>query len=124
MMMIINNIIVKVSNDRLFNLQNDWLLFDRKSISNTNDTLTIASVVFETYLGESYVLPDSGVFLFQKIGNNVWEIWSGFRASKLDTIRVFKTGSASKYHIEINDSIQLRTNFRGATLKATTVVKI
>jgi len=99
-------------------------LFNQKSISNTSDTLTIASVVFETYLGKSYVLPDSGVFLFQKIGNNVWEIWSGFRASKLDTIRVFKTGLASKYHIEINDSTELRMNFRGVTLKATTVVRI
>jgi len=104
-------------------LQNDWLLFNQKLISNTNDTLTIASVVFEAYFGKSYVLPDSGVFLFQKIGNNVWEIWSGFRASKLDTIRVFKTGLASRYHIELNDSIKLRTNFRGVTLKATTVVR-
>ncbi|XP_029347065.1 ionotropic receptor 75a-like [Acyrthosiphon pisum] len=111
-----------VSNNRLFNLQNDWLLFNQKSISNTSDTLTIASVVFETYLGKSYVLPDSGVFLFQKIGNNVWEIWSGFRASKLDTIRVYKTGLASKYHIEINDSTEIRMDFRGATLKATTVI--
>jgi len=105
-------------------LQNDWLLFNQKSISNTNDTLTIALIVFETYLGKSYVLPDSGVFLFQKIGNNVWEIWSGFQASKLDTIRVFKIGLASKYHIEMNDSIELRTNFRGTTLKAITVVRI
>jgi len=103
-------------------LQNDWLLFNQKSISNTNDTFKTASVVFETYLGTSYVLPDSCVFLFQEIGNNVWEIWSGFRASKLDTIRVFKTGLASKYHIEINKSLDLRMNFRGATLKATTVV--
>lgn len=84
--------------------------------------MAIASVVFDTYLDKSYVLPDSCVFLFQKIGNNVWEIWSGFRASKLDTIRVFKTGLASKYHMEIYDSIDLRTNFWGATLKATTVV--
>jgi len=104
-------------------LQNDWLLFNQKLISNTNDTLKIASVVFETYLSKSYVLPDSGVFLFQEIGSNVWEIWSGFRASKFDRIRVFKTGFASKYYIEINDSIELRTNFRGANLKAITVVR-
>jgi len=64
------------------------------------------------------------VFLFQKIGNNFREIRSGFRASKLDTIRVFKTGSASKYHVEINDSLDLRMDFRGATLKATTVVML
>lgn len=104
-------------------MQNDWFLFNQKLVLNTNDTLTIASIVFETYLGKSYVLPDSGVFLFQEIGNNDWEIWSGFRASKLDAIRVFKTGLVSKYHIEINDSIRLRTNFRGAKLKATTVVR-
>lgn len=104
-------------------MQNDWFLFNQKLVLNTNDTLTIASVVFETYLGKSYVLPDSGVFLFQEIGNNDWEIWSGFRASKLDAIEVFKTGFVSKYHIEINDSIRLRTNFRGANLKATTVVR-
>ncbi|XP_026805088.1 uncharacterized protein LOC113548417 [Rhopalosiphum maidis] len=116
------NFMHKLSKDRLFNLQNDWLLFNQNSISNTNDTLTIASVVFETYLGKSYVLPDSGVFLFQEIRNNVWEIWSGFRASKLDTIRVFKTGLASEYHIEISDSNELRTNFRGANLRATTVI--
>lgn len=119
----INIIIVQVSNDRLFNLQNDWFLFNQKLVLNTNDTLTIASVVFKTYLGKSYVLPDSGVFLFQEIENNDWEIWSGFRASKLDAIRVFKTGLVSKYHIEINDSLKLRTNFRGANLKATTVVR-
>jgi len=104
-------------------LQNDWFLFNQKLVLNTNDTLTIASVVFKTYLGKSYVLPDSGVFLFQEIENNDWEIWSGFRASKLDAIRVFKTGLVSKYHIEINDSLKLRTNFRGANLKATTVVR-
>jgi len=80
---------------------------------------------FKIYLANAYILPDSGVFLFLKTNNNVWEIWSGFRASKLDSIRVFEYGMASSNQLtiirELHDE---RRNFRGIILKSTTVVRI
>lgn len=79
---------------------------------------------FETYLGNAYVLPDSSVFMFQKINNNIWEIWNGFRTSELDSMRVFKVGLASPNHLILNDvSVNERRNFRGTTLRTNTVVR-
>lgn len=79
---------------------------------------------FQIYLANAYVLPDAGVFLFLETNNDVWEIWSGFRASKLDSIRVFEYGTASSNRLtvvrELHDE---RRNFRGITLKSTTVVR-
>ncbi|XP_022171946.1 glutamate receptor ionotropic, kainate 4-like [Myzus persicae] len=78
---------------------------------------------FQIYLANAYVLPDAGVFLFLETNNDVWEIWSGFRASKLDSIRVFEYGTASSNRLtvvrELHDE---RRNFRGITLKSTTVI--
>lgn len=107
-------------------MQNDWVLFHSKitSTSNNKDASTIVSKVFNTYLDKYYILPDSGVFLFQEIENNVWEIWSGFRASKLDVMRVFKIGMVSKDHIKFGDLMKQRMDFRGVELKATTVVSL
>lgn len=79
--------------------------------------------MFETYLGNAYVLPDSGVFLFQKINNDKWEIWSGFRASKSDAYRVFRVGTSSSNGSINNESYIERRNFRGIILKANTVVR-
>lgn len=100
------------------------MLFRQDAISNNTDAVTIVSNLFETYLGKSYILPDSGVFFFHKVENrsSLWEIWIGFRVSKSDVIRVYKIGVASKDRMEIDDQIKLRTNFRGVELKTTTVV--
>lgn len=111
--------IFKVSTERIFTLQNDWVLFNGKM--NGNDTSTAAREVFRKFLDESYVLPDSGVFLFQKTRKRAWEIWTGFRASKSDAIRVFRVGTTFGDRMEIGDS-EPRKNFRGVQLKATAVV--
>eukprot|EP00102_Acyrthosiphon_pisum_P025866 XP_016663076.1 PREDICTED: glutamate receptor ionotropic, delta-1-like [Acyrthosiphon pisum] len=78
---------------------------------------------FQIYLANAYILPDAGVFLFLETYNSdIWEIWSGFRASKLDTIRVFEYGRASSNQLTISESHDERRNFRGITLKSTTVI--
>lgn len=107
-------------------MQNDWILFGKNVATNTTNTTSLALKIFETYLGDAYVLPDSGVFLFQEIDNDVWEIWNGFRFSKSDTLRVFKIGSASPNNlmINVNDLYAVSRNFRGVTLKANAVVRI
>lgn len=107
-------------------MQNDWVLFNPKmtSISNSKDVSTIVLDIFNKYLDKYYILPDSEVFLFQEIKNNVWEIWSGFRASKLDVMRVFKMGMASKDYIELGDVMKQKTDFKGVELKAITVVSV
>jgi len=80
---------------------------------------------FQLYLGNAYVLPDASVFLFLKTYDGVWEIWSGFRASKSDAIRVFEIGTASSNRLTIREEIHdEKRNFRGVTLKSTTVVCI
>lgn len=106
----------------MFSSQNDWVFFNGDGYPNNDNTMAVALNEFETHLGESYVLPDSGVFLYQKTGRGVWEIWSGFRASKRDAIRVFRAGVASVDRIELYDLIGQKTDFRGVELKATTVV--
>lgn len=103
-------------------MQNDWVFFNSKTKSNSQHSSKIASDVFKTYLDTYYILPDSEVFLFQEIENNIWEIWSGFRASKFDVMRVFKIGMASKVHMEIDNFMKEKTDFRGIELKTTTVV--
>jgi len=113
-----------MSSYRKFDLQNDWVLLNHKSITNKDDTFTIALDVLKTYLNTSYVLPDSGVFILQEIENNLWKIWSGFRASKLDIFRVFCVGMASTNRTEIGDLNKFRTNFQGVQLKTTTVVSM
>lgn len=103
-------------------MQNDWLLFDRNSFVNNTDRASFALRTFETYLGNAYVLPDSGVFLFQKFENNVWEIWNGFRVSKKYPLIVFQIGLTSPNYLKIDLFNHERSNFRGEKLKATSVV--
>jgi len=115
---------VKISNDRLFNTQNDWILFDQSSFANETSSAQFALRTFQVYLANAYVLPDASVFLFIKTYGGVWEIWSGFRASKSDSIRVFEIGKASSNRLTIHEINYEKGNFRGATLKSTTVVRI
>lgn len=106
-------------------MQNDWILFNQNPLVNNANSTLFASQTFEIYFSNAYVLPDSGIFLFQQIDDNVWEIWSGFRASKLDTIRVFKIGAvSSNYFYSMNVFNNERSDFRGITLKSATVVRI
>lgn len=72
-------------------------------------------------MSQSYVLPDSRVYLMIEIdNNNVWEVWDGFRASVSDEIRVSKVGTMTSDLVEIKYSD--RTNFRRVALKASTAV--
>ncbi|CAI6365967.1 unnamed protein product [Macrosiphum euphorbiae] len=115
--------LLQISNDRLFNTQNDWILFDEGSLANEMSSAQFALRTFQIYLANAYVLPDAGVFLFLETYNSdIWEIWSGFRASKLDTIRVFEYGTASSNRLTISELHDERRNFRGITLKSTTVI--
>lgn len=107
-------------------MQNDWILFGTNQIMNETKSDLYALRTFEVYLGNAYILPDSGVFLFQEADNNIWDIWNGFRASKSGAFRVFKisTASPNSLIINFNDLINERNNFRGITFKSTTVVGI
>lgn len=110
----------------LFNVQNDWILFsrDRAAVGETS-AMSVALKVFNTHFNDAYVLPDSSVFLVQETGDNVWEVWNGFKASKSDTIRVFKIGTASPNFLNISGLLyEEKRNFRGITLKANSVVRI
>lgn len=106
----------------MFSSQNDWVFFNGHGYPNNGNTMAVALNEFRTHLGGSYVLPDSGIFLYQETGRGVWEIWSGFRASKRDAIRVFRAGAASVDRTELYDLIGHKTDFGGVQLKATTVV--
>lgn len=92
-------------------------------MKNETNSASFTLKMFETYLGNAYVLPDSGVFLFLKINDDKWEIWSGFRASESDAFRVFKIGAASSNGYTVIDSYVERRNFHGVILKANTVVR-
>lgn len=111
----------------MFNALNDWILLGgQPAVTNETNTTaaSLAMEIFQTYLGEAYVLPDAGVFLFQKTGQkDLWYIWNGFRASKSDTMRVYKIGTASPERLEIDDLRDERRDFRGITLKVNTVVR-
>lgn len=107
-------------------MQNDWILFGTNQMINETNTDLFALRTFEVYLSSAYILPDSGVFLFQEIDNNLWNIWNGFRTSKTDSLRVFKMGTASPDDLNLDFNVLKieRGNFRGITLKSTTVVGI
>lgn len=111
--------IVQVSDDRLFNTRNDWILLRRDAATNGTNAASVARKLFDTYLGDAYVLPDSAVYLLQRADDGAWEIWTGFRASVSDAIRVYRVGSASP---DVNGLDEGRRRFRGITLKANTVV--
>uniref|UniRef100_A0A2S2NTB4 Glutamate receptor delta-1 subunit n=1 Tax=Schizaphis graminum TaxID=13262 RepID=A0A2S2NTB4_SCHGA len=114
----------KASKHRLFNMQNDWILINsRRNESHARDTSAIAFETFEMHLSEAYVLPESNVFLFVDFAGG-WEIWEGFKVSKMERIQVNRYGmvTTDKLNFEKNHSISFRSNLRGITLKATTVI--
>lgn len=85
----------------------------------------IALETFEIYLNKSYVLPESNVYLLIETDDNyAWEIWAGFKVSKMEKIQVHRHGIVTSDGIELNnnDSILLKSDLRDITLKATTVV--
>lgn len=73
-------------------------------------------------MSQSYVLPDSRVYLMIKIDNNMWEVWDGFRISLSEEIQVSNIGIVSADAVKIKYSD--RTNFQRVVLKASTVVSL
>lgn len=105
-------------------MQNDWILINtQRNESHLQDTSKIAFETFEMHLSEAYVLPESNVFLFVDIADG-WEIWEGFKVGKMERIQINKYGlvTTDKLNLQKNYSILFRSNLRGITLKATTVV--
>lgn len=90
------------------------------------DASSAALKIFQDHFPDgAYVLPDSRVSAFVETdGDDAWEIWEGFRVGKSEEIRVYKHGTVTSAVLElnINQSFSLRTDLRGVTLKATTVV--
>lgn len=114
----------QASKHRLFNMQNDWILINsRRNESHLQDTSTIAFETFDMHLSDAYILPESNVFLFVDIADG-WEIWEGFKVGKMEIIQINRYGlvTTDKLYFQKNYSISFRSNLRGITLKATTVV--
>lgn len=105
-------------------MQNHWILINPRRKVNATDSSTIALETFEKYLGEAYILPESNVLLFVETADDAWEIWEGFRVSKTDKIRVNKHGFVTSSALQLNNSIPIKADLRGITLKATTVVRV
>lgn len=120
---------LQASDNRLFNAQNEWILIDPSSSSrrSAEDRADAALQLFEDSLGGAYVLPESRVYAFVETGDgdgDAWEIWEGFKVGQSEKIRVHRhgtvTGAGSE--LNVNRSVALRTDLRGITLRATTVV--
>jgi len=114
----------QASKNRLFNMQTDWILINsQRNESRLLNTSAIALETFEMHLSEAYVLPESNVFLFIDTADG-WEIWEGFKVGKMERIRVNRHGMVTSdgLYLAKNDSISFKSNLRGITLKATTVV--
>lgn len=104
-------------------MHNNWILINSQQSENYKNTSKTALETFEMFLNEAYILPESNVFLFVKIDDQTWEIWEGFKVSLMEKLKVYKHGTVSKNELElITNSVSLRTNLQGITLKATTVV--
>lgn len=115
---------IKASKNRLFSMENYWILINSQQNLKSVDTAKVAQETFEICLSEAYVLPESNVILFVKIDDNAWELWEGFKVGKMEKIRVYKHGTATSGGLQLlNDSIALRSDLQGITLKATTVVR-
>lgn len=120
-----NEILLQASKTRYFNKQNNWMLINsRQNDSNNVRTSEIARETFETHLDEAYVLPESNVFLFIRTDDESWEIWEGFKVGKMEKIQVYKHGTMTGNDLKLlnNVSVSPRTDLRGITLKAATVV--
>lgn len=106
----------------MFNLQNIWILFNGFGNPNKMGTLEIALQTFKTHMNQTYVLPDSRVYLLIKIDNDLWEIWDGFRLSVSESVQVSKVGTMTPDRVEIRQT--KRSNFHSIVLKASTVVSL
>lgn len=113
---------IQASNDRLFNIQNDWILFNRHDDPNRPDTLDTALRSFKTHMSRAYALPDSRVYLMVKVGKGRWEIWDGFRFNVYGDFRVSRVGTVTSDRVEVK--YPDRTNFYGTVLRASTVVSL
>jgi len=113
-------------------MQNNWMLIDSRGrgADRADAAAAIALETFETHLNDCYVLPESNVFLFVRAGGgdgdgDTWEIWEGFKVGKTEKIRVRRHGTATSEGVRFdNDSVLSRTDLRGITLRATTVVSL
>lgn len=106
-------------------MQYNWILVNsQQDDSNNVGTLEIALETFETHLGKAYVLPESNVFLFVRTDDQSWEIWEGFKVGKMERIQVHKHGTVTGDDFKLlnNGSNSPKTDLRGITLKAPTVV--
>ncbi|XP_050546126.1 uncharacterized protein LOC126908256 [Daktulosphaira vitifoliae] len=108
--------------NRLFDMQNDWVLYNSRRIYNTSDISSIVLDTFETHLSNAYILPDSNVYMFINVVNDGWEIWEGFRTGKEQPFKVFKCGKATADYVILNNINTERRNLKGIILKATTVI--
>ncbi|XP_022170942.1 uncharacterized protein LOC111034171 [Myzus persicae] len=116
------DVLQQASKSRLFNLQNDWVLFNRHGNPNKTEALEIALHSFRKHMNRAYVMPDSRVYLLIEVDRNVWEIWNGFRLSVTEEVQVSRVGVMTPDRVEIKRSV--RTNFRRVILSASTVLSI
>ncbi|XP_025422107.1 glutamate receptor 2-like [Sipha flava] len=122
----------QASENRLFSRQNDWILVDprrrrrRQDTDSTWSSSATALETFENHLADAYVLPESNVLLLVETDDagGTWDIWEGFKVGKAERIRVYKHGTVTSDGVlELNrNSVSPRTDLRGITLKATTVI--
>lgn len=124
---------VQASDNRLFDMQNQWILVDSRSTTkrSANTSAEVAARTFEKYLDGAYVLPESNVFVLVATDNagmgGAWDVWEGFKTSKTERIKVYRHGTVMgdmRAQFDGNRSMAVRTDLLGVTLKATTVVRI
>lgn len=123
----------QASERRLFNAQNEWILVDSAADapSPSSSSEDAALKTFRDHLDGAYVLPESRVYAFVPLrtdgGETTWEMWEGFRVGKSEEIRVYEHGAVTAAgsvvrEWDVGRSASSRTDLRGITLKATTVV--
>jgi len=109
-------------------MRNNWLLIESRGrgASAAVSAATIALETFETHLADFYVLPESNVFLLVKSDDgddDTWEIWEGFKVGETEKVRAYRHGTVTSDGVRFNNESS-RTDLRGITLKATTVVSV
>lgn len=123
---------VQASDNRLFDMQNQWILVDSRPTTKraANTSAEVAARMFEKYLDGAYVLPESNVFVLVATDNagtgRAWDVWEGFKTGKTERFRVYRHGTVMgdmRAQLDGNRSMALRTDLMGFTLKATTVVR-
>lgn len=116
----IQHIPKQASNERLFNLQNSWILFNHHGKLTDSDSLEVALETFKTHMSDAYVMPDSRVYLLIETDHNFWEVWDGFRLNVSEEIQVSQVGIMTPDRVEIK--LSDRTNFHRIGIRASTVV--